>query len=175
MCIRDRIADDGSDRLLGGPGNDTLNGGAGDDVLIGGAGNDDLDGGEGENQFLPGTGNNTITGGTGLDVLFLNVNKGDTIGLADCKRSQCNTRACPCFAAGVRRHLCCTPAQNSNVLTQLFTCLLLLQRECDPDLCLSVSVYNRRHSFGEYQRQPVTCSACHSVEHVCIRRSSRSV
>ena len=83
--------DAGSDRLLGGPGDDTLKGGAGDDVLIGGAGNDDLEGGEGDNQFLPGTGDNTITGGSGLDVLFLDVNKGDiTEGLADCKRDQCD-------------------------------------------------------------------------------------
>jgi len=81
---------DGSDRLLGGPGNDTLNGGDGDDVLIDGDGNDSLNGGVGDNQYLVGAGTNNITGGNGLDVVFLDQNKADVNGLANCKRNSCN-------------------------------------------------------------------------------------
>ena len=84
------IAYSGSDRLVGGPGNDTLNGGDGDDVLIDGDGNDSLNGGSGDNQYLVGAGINTITGGSGLDVVFLDQNKADVIGLANCKRNSCN-------------------------------------------------------------------------------------
>ena len=81
---------DGSDRLLGGPGNDTLNGGDGDDVLIDGDGNDSLNGGAGDNQYLVGAGANSITGGNGLDVVFLDQNKANVSGLANCKRNSCN-------------------------------------------------------------------------------------
>ena len=84
------IAYSGSDRLVGGPGNDTLNGGDGDDVLIDGDGNDSLNGGSGDNQYLVGAGINTITGGSGLDVVFLDQNKADVSGLANCKRNSCN-------------------------------------------------------------------------------------
>ena len=84
------IAYSGSDRLVGGPGNDTLNGGGGDDVLIDGDGNDSLNGGSGDNQYLVGAGINTITGGSGLDVVFLDQNKADVSGLANCKRNSCN-------------------------------------------------------------------------------------
>jgi hypothetical protein len=80
----------GSDRLLGGPGNDTLNGGNGDDVLIDGDGDDNLNGGSGDNQYLVGEGANTITGGSGLDVVFLDQNKANVSGLANCKRNSCN-------------------------------------------------------------------------------------
>ena len=80
----------GSDRLLGGPGDDTLNGGDGDDVLIDGDGNDHLNGGSGDNQYLVGAGSNIVTGGTGLDVVFLDQNKANVSGLANCQRSSCN-------------------------------------------------------------------------------------
>ena len=80
----------GSDRLLGGPGDDTLNGGDGDDVLIDGDGNDNLNGGSGDNQYLVGAGSNIVTGGTGLDVVFLDQNKANVSGLANCQRSNCN-------------------------------------------------------------------------------------
>ena len=80
----------GSDRLLGGPGDDTLNGGDGDDVLIDGDGDDNLNGGSGDNQYLVGAGSNIVTGGTGLDVVFLDQNKANVSGLANCQRSSCN-------------------------------------------------------------------------------------
>lgn len=80
----------GSDRLMDSAGNDILNGGEGDDVLISSSGIDSLHGGNGDNQYLAGPGTKTITGGAGLDVIYLEMNKGEISGLSDCDRSNCS-------------------------------------------------------------------------------------